>query len=90
MDVYGTEGFVYASNATEGVIGLPDTPSSPFEAPPRVAPHNDPFAFLASVVRGNTDPEGSLSSLPINMVAVEILDAAVRSGKSGKTVQFDQ
>lgn len=90
MDVYGTEGFVYASNATEGVIGLPETPSSPFEAPPRVAPHNDPFAFLASVVRGNTDPEGSLSSLPINMVAVEILDAAVRSAKSGKTVQFDQ
>lgn len=90
MDVYGTEGFVYATNATEGVIGLSDTPSRPFEAPARVAPHNDPFAFLAAVVRGHTDPEGSLSSLPINMVAVEILDAAVRSAKSGKTVRFDQ
>ena len=90
MDVYGTEGFVYASNSTEGVIRLPDTPSRPFTAPPRIAPHDDPFAFLAAVVRGNTDPEGSLSSLPVNMVAVEILDAAVRSAKSGNTVRFDQ
>jgi len=88
MDVYGTEGFVYASNATDGIIGLPSTPSMSFEAPARVAPHNDPFAFFAAVVRGNVDPEGSLSSLPINMVAMEILDAAVRSAKSGKTVWF--
>ena len=90
MDVYGTEGFVYASNATDGVIGLPDTPSRSFVAPARVAPHNDPFAYLAAVVRGHSNPEGSLSSLPINMVAVEILDAAVRSAKSGKTVRLDQ
>ena len=52
-------------------------------APP--APYDDPFAYLAAVVRG-TAPEDVLSSLATNMLVVEILDAARESAKEGKTV----
>nr|GFC70724.1 hypothetical protein [Tanacetum cinerariifolium] len=51
-------------------------------APP--APYDEPFAYLAAVVRG-TAPEDVLSSLATNMLVVEILDAAKQSVKEGKT-----
>jgi predicted dehydrogenase len=54
-------------------------------APP--APYDEPFAYLAAVVRG-TAPEDVLSSLPTNMLVVEILDAARQSVKEGRTVQL--
>jgi hypothetical protein len=40
---------------------------------------------LAAVVRG-TASEDELSSLAINMLVVEILDAARQSAKEGKTI----
>ncbi len=87
MDVYGTDGYIYAKNATDGTIGLSGADPEHFEfSPNRESPRDDPFAFLAAVVRGDIDPEGSLSSLSINMVAMEILDAAIRSSKSGNTI----
>ena len=52
-------------------------------APP--APYDEPFAYLAAVVR-STAPEDVLSSLPTNMLVVEILDAARLSAKEGRTV----
>ncbi|QKG56651.1 Gfo/Idh/MocA family oxidoreductase [Hymenobacter sp. BRD128] len=52
-------------------------------APP--APYDEPFAYLAAVVRG-TAPEDVLSALPTNMLVVEILDAARKSIKEGRTV----
>jgi len=91
MDVYGTDGFVYALNQTDGVIGLPGSEPVEFNQLPQMeSPHHDPFAFFAAVVRGEIDPEGSLSSLLINMITMEILDAAIRSSKSGKTIQMPQ
>ena len=54
-------------------------------APP--APYDEPFAYLAAVVRG-TAPEDVLSSLPTNMLVVEILDAARQSIKEGKTIML--
>jgi len=52
-------------------------------APP--APYDEPFAYLAAVVRG-TAPEDVLSALPTNMLVVEILDAARESIKTGRAV----
>ena len=51
---------------------------------------DDPFAYLASVVRGRTKPEGDLSSLSINMVVMEILDAAIRSAATGTTIMLEE
>ena len=57
-----------------------------FELEERSAPYHDPFSLLAAVVRGREtlkpyDPY----SLENNMMAMEILDAAVKSAKTGKT-----
>ncbi len=87
MDVYGTRGAIYAKNQTDGTVRLSDEDPVQFQLPPQMdSPHHDPFAYFAGVVRGDIDPEGSLSSLSINMIAMEILDAAVRSAKSGETI----
>ena len=47
----------------------------------------DPLSYLAAVVRGDIQP-GGLSSLEVNMVATEILDAAKKSARTGKRVDL--
>ncbi len=89
MDVYGTDGYIYAVNRTDGMVGVSGSEPVEFKQLPDLeSPHDDPFAFLAAVVRGEVDPEGSLSSLSISMVTMEILDAAIRSSKSGKMIHL--
>jgi len=89
MDIYGTNGFIYTVNATDGTIGISGDDHMDFTQLPQMAPpHHDPFAFLAAVVQGDMDPEGTLSSLSVNMIAMEILDAAIQSAKSGSTIQI--
>jgi len=56
------------------------------EAPKLQAPFDDPLHYFASVVRGETDERGSLSSLDTNLIVAEILDAARQSAHAGKTV----
>ena len=51
--------------------------------------YNNPFVFFSSAIRGDikvTDTD--LSSLKINMVVVEILEAARISNKTGKRVKL--
>jgi hypothetical protein len=51
------------------------------------APMDNPFAYFAAVVNGSiVVKDTDLSSLPLNVTAVEILDAARRSAKEGKTI----
>ena len=86
LEVYGQTGSVVALDRDH--IRLRRTEKEAAQdlavpAPP--APYDDPFAYLAAVVRG-TAPEDVLSSLTTNMLVVEILDAARQSAKEGKTV----
>ena len=55
--------------------------------PPVPGPAADEVAYLASVVRGETLPSG-LSSLEVNLVVTEILDAARHSAKTGQRVDL--
>lgn len=48
-------------------------------------PQADPLSYLAAVVRGEIKPSG-LSSLEVNMVVTEILDAARKSAQTGQRV----
>ena len=58
-----------------------ETPSVVLERP-----YNDPFAYLAGVVRGEVKLSATdLSSLENNVIVVEILEAAKKSAKEGKT-----
>ena len=59
------------------------------QLPPREQqpPQNDPFAYLEGVIRGKiTVKPTDLSALENNLLVVEILEAAKKSAKKGKTV----
>jgi predicted dehydrogenase len=55
--------------------------------PALTAPNNDPLSYLAAVVRGEIQPTG-LSSLEVNLIATEILDAARESARTGQRVSL--
>ena len=87
MEVYGSSGYAHADNATDMRVRLSEEKTTRrLSVEPLPAQESDPFAYLAAVVRGETDPEGSLSSLAVNMTVMEILDAAVRSAATGETI----
>lgn len=93
MAVYGTSAYIKTVDGTR--MSMRAQQSAPEEAmtlPKLDKPFSDPFDFLTAVIRGETKLEdtvqGRLSSLANNMVVVEILDAAMRSAKEGKTIVF--
>jgi len=47
----------------------------------------DPLSYLAAVVRKEIKPSG-LSSLEVNMIVTEILDAARESARTRKRVEL--
>ena len=91
MEIYGLTGAIYADNRNELRIrrakGHDEFDETKLTLEERPYPYNDPFAYFAAVIRGKIPVEpNSLSSLENNMVVMEILDAAVRSAKTGKTI----
>ena len=89
MEIYGTGGYLLAPqkdlirlrklNAEETELDLP--------APPLSNPMRDQLSYLVSVIRGETRPSG-LSSVDVNLIVTEILDAARESAHSGKRVDL--
>ena len=55
--------------------------------PPLTGAQADPLSYLAAVVRGEIQPTG-LSSLEVNLIATEILDAARESARTGKRIEL--
>ena len=47
----------------------------------------DPLSYLAAVVRKEIKPTG-LASLEVNMIVVEILDAAHKSAHTGRQIKL--
>lgn len=93
LEVYGLTGAIYADNKyqlrTRMAQGYDGFKEDSFKLKDLEAPRNDPFSFLEAVIRKKIQPEPfDLSSLENNMIVMEILDAAVRSAKTGKTIQL--
>ena len=91
MELYGLTGAIYADNRNDLRIrvaeGYDGYDEEKFTLPEREAPYNDPFSLFAAVVKGKiTLPPHDLSSLENNMLVMEILDAARKSAKTGKTI----
>ena len=64
-----------------------EQPAAPAPVTPLARPYNDPFAYLAAVVRGEVKARpDELSSLENNMIVMEILEAAKESAKTGRSV----
>ncbi|MFN3852648.1 MAG: Gfo/Idh/MocA family protein [Spirosomataceae bacterium] len=88
-EIYGQKGFIFADKSSQMRVRIGDRNApaeSKIEVKPLASPNNDAFSYFAAIVRGYIKSENDLGSLKINMVAMEILDAAVKSSKSGKTV----
>lgn len=90
IEVYGQKGALIGPDANR-VIRKPQNGKEVVEVlQPRNYPHNDPFAYLASVIKGDTDPSESLYSLKNNLIVVEILSKAIQSSKEGKRIYFNE
>lgn len=91
MEIYGQTGYVHAVDGRtlhlrEGREKEPQVVS----LEPLAAPGDDPFAYLAAVIRGKIEMiEGDLSSLNNNLLVMRILEAARQSAKTGKTVLLE-
>lgn len=92
MELYGTEGEFFADTPLEIRSRTSDQGNNDggkmrkqtLDPPP--APLDDPYAWFAGVVAGEIEPDQGLSSLENNMIVTEILDAAKKSAKEGKTM----
>lgn len=89
MEIYGQTGYVLVpkNNLLRMLKG--NQPETETTVPPLTGPEADPISYLAAVVRGEIKNTG-LSSLEVNMVAMEILDAARRSAETGKRIDFSK
>lgn len=87
MEVYGKSGYIIANKDEIRYMTEPAKGEQQQRVPFRDAPYNDPFLFLTAVVRNKIKVnDKDLSSLAVNMVAMEILEAARESAASGKVV----
>ena len=90
MEVYGKTGYIFSDNRNEMRFRLDEKSEEQKEKlEERKAPYDDPFALLAAVIRKEiTLAPFDLSSLENNMIVMEILEAAKKSAKTGKTVHL--
>ena len=89
MEVYGQTGYVFVPQSDVLRLRREGSQEAEPPVPPLTGPDRDPLSYLAAVVRGEIKPSG-LSSLEVNMIATEILDAARQSAQTGKRVELRQ
>jgi predicted dehydrogenase len=87
MEIYGVAGQIVTVRRDSLKVRLEQKGEATIPAAPLAPPECDPLTYLSAVVRGTTTP-GGLSSLNVNMIVTEILDAARLSAKTGKTVKL--
>lgn len=88
LQVYGTKAQLYAQNDKTLLKYVQHNDK------PTVIPTDQPYfenhiQYLAHVLSGNQLIEGDLGSISNNVMVVEILEAAKRSAKEGKTVTLN-
>ena len=87
MDVYGSTGYVKTIKGGQVEVRREkENEGRVTQAPALTPPNDDPLHYLAAVIHGEIQEEGSLSSLATNVIVSEILDAARRSAETGRAV----
>jgi len=88
MEVYGQTGqLITLKRDHVRVQKAGETQEQQIAAKPIPAPYDDELAYLRAVIVDGAK-EDTLSSLETNVTVTEILDAARRSAKEGKTIQL--
>lgn len=89
MELYGQTGYAIADRNELKVKTQQDQKEKSESIPSLSKPYHDPFAYFAAVVRKEIEIKpADLSSLPNNMIVMEILEAAKKSAKTGKIVKL--
>jgi len=90
MEIYGETGYFVAVNRTDiRYRQRGDKAEQTRTLELRAAPFDEPFSWLAAVIRKEiTVAENDLSSLSNNLVVVQILDAARESARTGKSIHL--
>lgn len=93
MEIYGQKGYVVCDRTLQMRTRLGDGVKRDASEEMRTianlsAPYDDPFSYFAAVVKGEIKSEKDLSSLEVNQIVVEILEAAIQSAKTGKAVKL--
>jgi predicted dehydrogenase len=88
MEVYGQSGYVLVPKNNVLRVLKGKHPEEEITVSPLTGPESDPISYLAAVTRGETQPSG-LSSLKVNMIVTEILDAARESARTGRAVSVN-
>ncbi len=87
MEVYGKTGYVLAPQRDLLRVRKAGGSESEISPPPLSGPLHDPLSYLVAVVRKDIRPSG-LSSLEVNLVVTEILDAARQSANTGRRIDL--
>jgi predicted dehydrogenase len=87
IEVYGRTGYVLVPDSRTIRVRTANSQESEIKPDPLAGPNADPLSYLAAVVRGDIRPSG-LSSLQVNLVVTEILDAARESARTGKRIEL--
>ncbi len=91
MEIYGQTGYVFALDGRAMRVRLKGEKTMQItDAKPDEAPATEPFSYFARIIRGEIKAVDGLTSLPTNMIVMEILDAARQSAKTGKAVVLKQ
>jgi predicted dehydrogenase len=90
MEIYGETGYFYALDRTNiRYLQNREASEETRDLELRKAPFDEPFSWLAAVIRKTvTVPDNDLSSLSNNLVVVQILDAARESARTGQTIHL--
>lgn len=87
LEIYGVNGYVLVPKSDLMKVRKPQTQETEMTPEQLQSPNQDPLSYLAAVVRGEVKPTG-LSSLEMNLVVVEILDAAHESARTGRRIDL--
>lgn len=87
MDIYGRNGALRLPDRNSLFLRQGDAPESRAPVPALPAPYADSLSYFAAVVRGQLRPSG-LSSLEVNLIVNEILDAAKESARTGRRIDL--
>jgi predicted dehydrogenase len=87
MEIYGQSGAVLLPDRNSLFLRKGDGPEVALPAPALSGPDTDALSYLAAVVRRQIKPSG-LSSLSVNLVVTEILDAARESARTGRRIDL--
>src|SRR5205823_2689701 len=78
IEIYGQSGYALVPHPDTLRVRKSNSAETETTPGPLTGPEADPLSYLAAVIRGEVQPAG-LSSLSVNMIVAEILDAARES-----------